>query len=70
MKTKEFERQESNPGALINVDNSGLAAYRRQREIMRNVGTHEERIKNIESSLDDIKDLLTKLLENGSNKWQ
>jgi hypothetical protein len=68
MKTKEFERQESNPGALINVDNSGLAAYRRQREIMRNVGTHEERIKNIESSLDDIKDLLTKLLENGSNK--
>jgi hypothetical protein len=68
MKTKEYERQEDNPGALINCDNSGLAAYRRQREIMRNVGTHEERIKNIESSLDDIKNLLIKVLENGNNK--
>lgn len=68
MKTKEFERLENNPGAIINVDNSGLSAYKRQREIMRNVGTHEERIKNIESSLDDIKGLLTKLLENGNNK--
>jgi len=68
MKTKEFNRLETNPGAIINVDNSGLIAYRRQREIMRNIGTHEERIKNIESSLDDIKGLLTKLLENGNNK--
>lgn len=68
MKTKEYERQENNPGALINVDNSGLSAYKRQREIMRSVGTHEQRIQNIESSLDDIKSLLTKLLENGSNK--
>jgi len=69
MKTKEFNRLETNPGAIINVDNSGLSAYRRQREIMRNIGTHEDRIKNIESSLDDIKGLLTKLLENGNNKW-
>jgi hypothetical protein len=68
MKTKDFERLETNPGAIINVDNSGLSSYKRQREIMRNVGTHEERIKNIESSLDDIKGLLTKLLENGNNK--
>jgi hypothetical protein len=68
MKTKEFNRLETNPGAIINVDNSGLSAYRRQREIMRNIGTHEDRIKNIESSLDDIKGLLTKLLENGNNK--
>lgn len=68
MKTKDFVRSENNPGAILNVDNSGLAAYRRQRAIMRNVGTHEERIQKIESSLDDIKDLLTKLLENGKNK--
>mgnify|MGYP003335868525 FL=1 len=68
MKTKDFVRSENNPGAILNVDNSGLAAYRRQRSIMRNVGTHEERIQKIESSLDDIKDLLTKLLENGKNK--
>ena len=68
MKTKDFVRTENNPGALVNVDNSGLSAYRRQREIMRNVGTHEERIKNIENALDDIKSLLVKVLENGNNK--
>ena len=68
MKTKDFVRAENNPGALVNIDNSGLNAYRRQREIMRNVGTHEERIKNIENALDDIKSLLVKVLENGNNK--
>ena len=61
-------RSNNNPGAILNVDNSGLSAYKRQRDIMRNMNTHEERIKNIESSLDDIKGLLTKLLENGNNK--
>lgn len=68
MKTKDFARSENNPGALLNVDNSGLMAYKRQREIMRNVGTHEERIKKIETTLDDIKGLLIKVLENGNNK--
>jgi hypothetical protein len=68
MKTKEYERSNVNPGAIVNVDNSGLAAYRRQREVLRNIGTHEERIKKIESSLDDIKGLLVKILENGNNK--
>jgi len=63
-----FKRSEKNPGAILNVDNSGLAAYRKQREIMRNVGTHEERIQKIESSLEDIKGLLVKLIENGNNK--
>lgn len=68
MKTGDFMRSNNNPGAILNVDNSGLSAYKRQRDIMRNMNTHEERIKNIESSLDDIKGLLTKLLENGNNK--
>jgi hypothetical protein len=68
MKTKDFARQEDNPGALINVDNSGLSAYRRQRDIMRNVSTHEDRIKKIESSIDDIKNMLIKVLESGNNK--
>jgi hypothetical protein len=68
MKTKEFMRSEQNPGAVVNVNNEALAAYRRQREVMRNVGTHEERIAKIENSLDDIKNLLVKILENGNNK--
>ena len=63
-----FIRSDRNSGAVINRDNSGLAAYKRNREVMRNIGTHEERIKKIESSLDDIKGLLTKLIENGNNK--
>lgn len=65
---EDFVRSEKNSGAILNVDNSGLANYRRQREIMRNVSTHDERLKKVESSLDDIKGLLTKLLENGNNK--
>lgn len=68
METNEFARQKDNKAALVNVDNSGLSAYKRQREIMRNVGTHEERIKKIETALDDIKGLLIKVLENGNNK--
>jgi hypothetical protein len=68
MKTKEFVRNDVNPGAIVNIDNTGLSAYKRQREIMRNVGTHEERIKKIENTLDDIKGLLVKILENGNNK--
>lgn len=65
METKEYIRQKNNPGALLNVDNTGLAAYKRQREIMRNVTTHEDRIKKIESSIDEVKALLMQLVENG-----
>ena len=68
MKTKEYQRSETNPGAILNTDVSGLAAYRNQRQILRNVSTHEERLKKVENSLDDIKNLLTKILENGTNK--
>ena len=58
-----FIRSDKNSGAILNRDNSGLAAYRKQREIMRNVSTHEERLKKVESSLDDIKNMLIKVLE-------
>jgi hypothetical protein len=68
MKTEKFMRQKNNPGALINIDNSSLDAYKKQREIMRNMKTHEERIQNIEYSLQEIKNLLIKSLENGNNK--
>lgn len=65
METKEFIRQQNNKAALLNVDNTGLAAYKRQREVMRNVSTHEERIKKIESNIDEVKSLLMQLIENG-----
>lgn len=65
METKEYIRQQNNKAALLNVDNTGLAAYKRQREVMRNVSTHEERIKKIESNIDEVKSLLMQLIENG-----
>ena len=63
MKTKDFVRQESNPGAILNVDNSGLQAYRRQREIMRNNANNAERISKLESDMSDIKDKLDLILQ-------
>ena len=68
MKTNDFIRSNQNHGAILNIDNSGLAAYKRNREVMRNIGTHEERLKKVENTLEDIKTLLTKILENGTNK--
>jgi hypothetical protein len=65
METKDYVRHQTNKAALLNVDSSGLAAYKRQREIMRNVSTHEDRIKKIESSIDEVKNLLLQLVENG-----
>lgn len=65
METKDYIRQKTNPGALLNVDNTGLSAYKRHREVMRNVSTHEDRIKKIESSIDEVKNLLLQLVENG-----
>lgn len=67
MKTKDFIRSDDNPGVILSVDNSGLSAYRRQREIMRNVSTHEERIKKIENNIEEVKSLLLQLVENGKN---
>lgn len=65
METKEYIRQQNNKAALLNVDNTGLNAYKRQRETIRNLSTHEERIKKIENSIDEVKSLLLQLVENG-----
>jgi len=65
METKDYIRQKNNKAALLNVDSTGLAAYKRQRETMRSLSTHEERIKKIESSIDEVKSLLLQLVENG-----
>jgi t-SNARE complex subunit (syntaxin) len=62
MKSKDFVRSDSNPGAILNVDNAGLQSYKRHREILRNVGTHEDRIKKIENDIGEVKDLLRQLV--------
>lgn len=61
-------RDNNNRAALINIDNTALEAYKRQREIARKTRSQEDRIDKIEKSIDEIKSLLVKLLENGNNK--
>lgn len=58
-----FVRSKTNPGAVLNTDNSGLEAYRRNREVMRKVYTHEDRLVKVEETMNDVKTLLEKLLE-------
>lgn len=58
-----FVRSNTNSGAVLNVDNAGLEAYRRNREVMRKVYTHEDRLVKVEETMNDVKMLLEKLLE-------
>jgi len=58
-----FVRSESNPGAILNVDNTALDAYKRQKKLMKNLTTHEDRLVKVEETMKDVKMLLEKLLE-------
>lgn len=62
-KTKEFKRSESNPGALLNTDNSALKAYKQHRETLRKNAKFAERLEKVESCLDEIKQLLLKVVD-------
>jgi hypothetical protein len=64
--TKDFQRSGINKGAIINVDNEGLQAYKRQRQLMKNLGSQEDRISKIESDIGEVKDLLKQMLEKGN----
>lgn len=68
METKEFIRQKNNQGALLNVDYSGLKNYKNKRNMLATVKNQEERIDRLESSLEEIKGLLVKILETGNNR--
>lgn len=58
-----FVRSNTNPGAVLNVDNEALENYRRYRASMHEIFTHENRLKKVEQTMDDVKSLLEKLLE-------
>lgn len=62
---QEFVRQENNPGALLNIDTSGLEQYKSSKKTMKTLKEHEERIKYLESSLEELSKSLNKLLEVG-----
>jgi hypothetical protein len=58
--TDGFMRQENNPGAVINVDNSALVAYKKKKEAeLRKVND----INNLREEMTDIKFMLSQILE-------
>jgi len=69
-----YKKVENNPGyvrdmsnkGIISVDNEALNAYRRQREYSKSqqntVSALSEEINNIKHEMQDIKDMLTKIL--------
>lgn len=50
-------------GAVLNVDNSGLEAYRRQNQLIGQQKSTTERIDKLENDIGDIKDMLQQLLK-------
>lgn len=68
MKTKEFIRQRNNKGALLNVDYQGLYEYKAKKKVLNTIQSQEEKINKLESSVEEIKQMLVKILEAGNNK--
>ena len=58
--TDGFLRSESNPGAIINVDNEALQAYklRRSREVSK-----QKEINSLKEEITELKNLISQLLE-------
>lgn len=56
MEDKFLERMESNPGAVLNTDNSGLQAYKRRKN-------KDKEIDNMKKEISDIKTMLSMILE-------
>ena len=50
-------------GAILNIDNSRLAAYKKQKSILNNSKQLEDRINKIENSIDELKTLLIEVLK-------
>lgn len=61
MESKNFVRSDSNKGAIINIDNEGLSAYKRQRQLLRDNQENDIRMKKIESSLEELKSIVLKI---------
>jgi hypothetical protein len=52
-----------NSGAILNVDNSALDAYRRQKMAVESAKTANEKISKLENDIGDIKEMLQQLLK-------
>lgn len=60
MKSKDgFVRDSNNPGAVLNVDNAALKAYKLQKKVEKN---KENEIKELKQEIGEIKEMFTLLL--------
>ena len=55
--------KDPNSGAVLNIDNSRLEAYKRQKAAMKLNLENNERINKVEKDLNDIKEMLSQLLK-------
>ena len=68
-----FSRSSNNMGALINVQDDNLVAYRKQRKHVTKMINDADKINNLEKELGDIKSEMSEikqLLLKVINKWQ
>jgi uncharacterized protein Yka (UPF0111/DUF47 family) len=49
-------------GAILNINNGALEAYKRQKAVLENSKESQKRIDKIEDDIDDIKQMLQQLL--------
>lgn len=54
--------KDPNSGAILNVDNLKLDAYRKQKQVMEDRMRDKDRITKIESDINEIKSLLQAIL--------
>lgn len=54
--------KDTESGAILNVDNAQLLAYKKQKQFMEQKNRDAERINKIESDLSDIKKMLQELI--------
>lgn len=55
--------KDSKTGAILNVDNARLDAYRKQKSFMENNMRNSDRINKVEKDLNEIKEMLSQLLQ-------
>lgn len=49
-----------NTGAILSIDKKAAAEYERQRQMIQKAKTMEDRLSNLENTLEEIKELLKK----------
>lgn len=62
-RNEKFVRQEDNPGAVLNKDQNGLLAYKRQKAKAINIEKMQADVNELRAQVCKNNDLLSKLIE-------